>query len=57
MVIGAMMNLDGAYLFEDCTRETIIRAGTAEVGLHKRYNQHLAASKLTNPRTNKMKLY
>lgn len=46
------------YLFEDLSHGTIIHASTgAKVRLWQRYNQHLVASKLTNPRTNKMKLY
>ena len=56
-VIGEFDTMNGAYIFEDTSRGNIIRAGTATAGLKKRFDQHVQASLLTNPKTNKMDLY
>ncbi len=56
-VIGAFDTMNGAYIFEDSSRGNIIRAGTASAGLKKRFDQHVKASLLKDPKTNKMDVY
>ncbi len=56
-VIGVIGTMNGAYVFEDSSRGNIIRAGTASAGLMKRFEQHVKASLLKDPKTNKMDVY
>lgn len=47
----------GAYLFEDEPGIGICRAGSASVGLRKRYNGHVAASKRESPNSSGSNFY
>jgi hypothetical protein len=50
-VVRTMESLDGNYLLEYSSCGVIIRSGSAEMGLHSSYDQHVQASKLSNPKT------
>jgi hypothetical protein len=57
LVIGEIGTMNGAYIFEDLSQGTIICTGTASAGLKKQFDQHVKASLLKDPKTNKIDVY
>ena len=48
---------DGSYIVYDKNREVFIRAGTAVMGIIKRWREHVSASMLTNDASRTSLLY
>ena len=50
-------DMDGNYIVFDSTRKYFIRSGCAEVGIKRRWKEHLSASKLTTSTSRNSSLY
>ena len=50
-------DLDGNYVVLDSNRQSFIRSGCAEMGIVKRWKEHISASKLTSVSSRNSVLY